>query len=88
MQGEVWRGLAFPSPEDLPNSGIKARLLHWQVDSLPLSHQGSPINGSRESIKYPWNMVAGQLLKLSLVMNWAGATMEDNTLADTVYQVF
>ena len=33
-------------------------------------------------------MVAGQLLKLSLVMNWAGATMEDNTLADTVYQVF
>lgn len=41
-----------------------------------------------ESIKYPWNMVAGQWLKLSLVMmNWAGTTMEDNALSDTVYQV-
>ena len=36
-------GLPFPSPEDLPNSGIKpvppASLLHWQMGYLPLSHQ-------------------------------------------------
>ena len=27
---------------DLPGSGPNPNLLHWQEDSLPLSHQGSP----------------------------------------------
>ena len=26
-----------------PDQGLKPRLLHWQVDSLPLSHKGSPL---------------------------------------------
>ena len=25
-----------------PTQGLNLRLLHWQADSLPLSHQGSP----------------------------------------------
>ena len=25
-----------------PTQGLNPHLLHWQVDSLPLSHQGSP----------------------------------------------
>ena len=33
---EYWSGLLFPS-----NSCL-LHLLHWQADSLPLSHQGSP----------------------------------------------
>ena len=40
---EHWSGLPFPTPEDLPNPGIEhcpLCLLHWQVDSLPLSHLG------------------------------------------------
>ena len=40
---EYWNGLLFPSPEDLPDPGIKPRLLcllHWQADSLPLLHLG------------------------------------------------
>ena len=40
---EYWSELPFPSPGDLPNPGIKSGLLHWQADSLPLSHLGSPI---------------------------------------------
>ena len=40
---EYWGGLPFPSPGDLPNPGIELHLLHWQADSLPLSHLGSPI---------------------------------------------
>ena len=40
---EYWSGLPFPSPGDLPSQGIKPMSLHWQVDSLPLSHQGSPL---------------------------------------------
>ena len=38
---EYWSGLPFPPPEDLPDPGIKPHLLHWQKDSLPLSHLGS-----------------------------------------------
>jgi len=36
---EYWSGLPYPSPGDLPDSGIKLRslcLLHWQASSLPL----------------------------------------------------
>ena len=42
---EYQSGLPFPSPEDLPNPGIKPASLEapaLQTDSLPLSHQGSP----------------------------------------------
>ena len=34
--------MPFPPPRHLPNPGINPSLLHWQVDSLPLSHQVSP----------------------------------------------
>ena len=39
---EYWNGLPFPPPEDLSNPGIETMSTAWQVDSLPLSHQGSP----------------------------------------------
>ena len=39
---EHWSGLPFPIPGDLPDPGIENPhllcLLHWQVDSFPLSH--------------------------------------------------
>ena len=38
---ESWSGLLFSSPGDLPDPG-NPHLLHWQVDSLLPSHQGSP----------------------------------------------
>ena len=34
--------LPFPSPGDLPYPEIKPTSPVWQVDSLPLSHLGSP----------------------------------------------
>ena len=39
---EYWSGLLFPSPEDLPNTGIKLTSPALQEDSLLLSHQVSP----------------------------------------------
>ena len=48
---EYWSGLPFPTTGDLPHPGIKPEFdlfqlilitLHWQADSLPLSHQKSP----------------------------------------------
>ena len=38
---EYQSGLLFPSPGDLPNPEIKPQSPAWQLDSLPLSHQGS-----------------------------------------------
>jgi len=44
-QQEYWSGLPFPPSGDLPDSGIKPASIAspaLQVDSLLLSHQGSP----------------------------------------------
>ena len=40
---EYWNGLPFPSPEDLPDPGVEAASPALQVDSLSLSHLGSPV---------------------------------------------
>ena len=39
---EYLSGLPFPSPGDLPDPGTESASPALQVDSLPLSHQGSP----------------------------------------------
>ena len=41
---EYWSGQPFPSPGDLPNSGIKPRSPTLQVDSLPTEPPGKPKN--------------------------------------------
>ena len=38
---EYWSGLPFPSPEDLPDSGIES--LAWQASSLPLAPSEKPL---------------------------------------------
>ena len=52
---EHWSGLPFPPSGDLPHpkdwTRISFRLLWRQVDSLPLSHQGSFM--SRNNLKHP-----------------------------------
>ena len=40
---EYWSGLSFPSPEDLPDPGIKPRSPELQADSSPVELQGSTI---------------------------------------------
>ena len=47
---EYWNELPFPPPGDLPNPGIEPLslyLLLWHVDSLSMSHLGSPVGGLR-----------------------------------------
>ena len=39
---EYCSGLPCPPPGDLPDPVIESVAPAWQVDSLPLSHQGSP----------------------------------------------
>jgi len=40
---EYWSGLPFPSPGDLSEPGIEPISPALLVDSLPLSHKGSPV---------------------------------------------
>ena len=49
---ESWSGLSCPPPGDLPNPGTESRSPvppALQADSLPLSHQGSPLTTSNNS---------------------------------------
>ena len=39
---EYWSGLPSPTPGYLSTQGLNLCFLHWQVDSLPLCHLGSP----------------------------------------------
>ena len=39
---EYWTGCHFIPQGVLPSQGSNQHLLHWQADSLPLSHQGRP----------------------------------------------
>ena len=39
---EYWSGWPSSTPGDLPDPRIEPALLHWQADSLPLIHLGSP----------------------------------------------
>ena len=56
---EYWSGLPFPSPGDLPNSGIERRSPALQADSLPAELRGNFV---------------GLMNKLNLRMNsWNGA---------------
>ena len=46
---EYWSGLSFLLQGIFPTQGSNLHLLHWQADSLPLSHLG---NDTRWSIKW------------------------------------
>ena len=39
---EYWSGWPFPSPGDLPNTGVESRSPALQADSLPTEPQGKP----------------------------------------------
>ena len=41
-RSEYWSGSPFPSPGDLPTTGVKPRSPALQVDYLPTESQGKP----------------------------------------------
>ena len=63
LRQEYWSQLPFPSPRDLPDSGTEPCLLHQQVDSLPLSHWGSPLYSF--SSKYSICFLEGETISIS-----------------------
>ena len=55
---ERWSGLPCPPPGDLPHPGTKP-MSPWWVDSLPLSHQGSPFLYPKNHLHRtcPWTLL-------------------------------
>ena len=50
---EYWSGLPFPTPGIFLTQGLNPHLLHllhWQADSLPLCHLGSPHQRKRSCV--------------------------------------
>ena len=75
-----WSGLPFPTPGDLPNSGLNPHflsLLHWQVDSSPSEPRGKPVwteVGDSKSPIAPELVQEGCCMTLnSLGQNWGTA---------------
>ena len=62
---EYCSGFPCPPPGDLPNPGIKPRSPALRVDSLPLSHLGSPQFGM-EKLKGFEHKVSNNILKVLL----------------------
>ena len=57
-----------------PTQGWNSHMLHWQADSLPLSHQGSPpATGYFQTylgIRFMWRLKKCPKLSSSLQLNW------------------
>ena len=50
LQAGILEWVAFPSPGDIPNPGIKPRSPALQADSLPSEPPGKPINSGVSSL--------------------------------------
>ena len=50
---EYWSGLPFPSPGDLPDTGIKPRSPTLQADDLTSAPPGKPLNTRIQSLRKP-----------------------------------
>ena len=59
---EYWSGLSFPPPwGTFLTHGSSLCLLHWQVDSLLLSHQGNLITIRKAVFQNPMAATDGEL---------------------------
>ena len=65
---EYWSELSFPLPGDLPDPVIKLTSPAPQVDSLPLSHQGSPFD--------TWHVVTYALNHLWIICAAAAKSLQ------------
>ena len=56
IQARILEWVPCPPPRDLPNPGMNLYLLHWQVNSLPPSHWGSP-SAITKTTNYGWRLL-------------------------------
>ena len=64
---EYWSGYPFPSPGNLPNSGIEHRSTTLQADPLPAEPQGKPKNTGVGSLSFLQGIFPSQELNQGLL---------------------
>ena len=67
---EYWRGLLFPSPEDLLDPGIEPRSPALEADALTSEPPGKPlglIKGNKKQIEWDLSEVRDIFLVLTLI---------------------
>ena len=70
LQARILEWVAFPSPGDLPNPGIKPRSLALQVDSLLAEPQGKLKNTEVGSLSFLQWIFLTQELNQGLLHCW------------------
>ena len=60
---EYWSGLPFPSPEDLPNPGIKPRSPTLQADTLPSEPRGKALGIKTTEM---WNLQVLSVISVNI----------------------
>ena len=67
---EYWSGLLFPSPGDLPNSGIEPGSPTWQADSLPSEKPWKPLSQWRSYEKQNYTEgEGGRQLRRNMILH-------------------
>ena len=67
---EYWSGLSFPTPGNLPDPGIEPGSPLLQMDSLPLSHQGSSLSPGTILNQHNLKTEVEVVLTCPLVESW------------------
>ena len=78
---EYWSGLPFPSPADLPNSGIESRSPTLQADALPTELRGNPRGLVIPSLVFPGGSVVKNPANVGdsgLIPGWGRSPEEEN----------
>ena len=79
---EYWSGLPFSSPGELPGPGIEPTSPTWQVDSLLLSHQGRPTEGSLSQRTEPLLLIP--ICRISLCPGLSDVSNSTRMVRDTI----
>ena len=69
-----------------PNQGSNLCLLHWQADSLPLSHQDSPAPAFLNTLPH-WKNVFKKFAHL-IGQKWLLVSLVNKTLKNVCYFIF
>ena len=91
---EYWSGKPSPPPRDLPDPGIKPTSPALQVDSLRLSHRGSPAKvwkqpkcpSTNEWIKKMWSIYTMEYHRKNEIMPFAATWMDLEIIVSEVSQ--
>ena len=69
---EYWSAQPIPSPVDLPDPGIELGSPALQVDSLPMSHQGSPFGPERGLLSLNFTVSFPQICQPGIALQSSG----------------